>query len=131
MAAIEKAGHPVVTLTLRDTLDLGGEFLRWEVATAIAGAILGIDPFDQPNVQESKDNTKRVLATFMSKGKLPPAESTPASRARSGVKTLLGRAKPGAYFAIMAYTGRTAASEAAISTFPLPAFTRASFATAR
>ena len=115
VAAIEKAGHPVVTLTLRDTLDLGAEFLRWEVATAIAGAILGIDPFDQPNVQESKDNTKRVLATFRSKGKLPPAESTLASRARSGVKTLLGRAKPGAYFAIMAYTGRTAASEAAIA----------------
>ncbi|TMD73577.1 MAG: bifunctional transaldolase/phosoglucose isomerase, partial [Chloroflexi bacterium] len=57
--ALEKAGHPVVTLTLRDKLDLGGEFFRWEVATAIAGAILGIDAFDQPNVQESKDNTKK------------------------------------------------------------------------
>src|SRR5216683_4241483 len=87
VAALEKAGHPVVTLTMRDTLDLGGEFLRWEVATAIAGAILGIDPFDQPNVQESKDNTKRVLATFKSTGKLPAAESTPAAKARSGIKT--------------------------------------------
>jgi transaldolase / glucose-6-phosphate isomerase len=115
VVALETAGHPVVTLTLRDTLDLGGEFLRWEIATAVAGAILGIDPFDQPNVQESKDNTKRVLAQFKSKGKLPPAESTPAARARAGVKTLLGRAKPGAYFAIMAYTGRTAASESAIA----------------
>jgi len=115
VAALEKAGHPVVTLTMRDTLDLGGEFLRWEVATAIAGAILDIDPFDQPNVQESKDNTKRVLAIFKSKGKLPPAESTPATRARSAVKTLLARAKPGAYFAIMAYTTRTPGSEAAIS----------------
>ncbi|HEY8863695.1 MAG TPA: bifunctional transaldolase/phosoglucose isomerase [Candidatus Dormibacteraeota bacterium] len=115
VAALEKAGHPVVTLTLRDTLDLGGEFLRWEVATAIAGAILGIDPFDQPNVQESKDNTKRVLAKFKSTGKLPVAESTPAPRARSGVKALLARAKPGAYFAIMAYTARTPGSEAAIS----------------
>jgi glucose-6-phosphate isomerase/transaldolase/glucose-6-phosphate isomerase len=115
VVALETAGHPVVTLTLRDTLDLGGEFLRWEIATAVAGAILGIDPFDQPNVQESKDNTKRVLATFKSRGKLPPAVSTPAARARAGVKTLLGRAKPGAYFAIMAYTGRTPASESAIS----------------
>jgi len=113
--AIEKAGHPVVTLTMRDTLDLGGEFLRWEVATAIAGAVLGIDPFDQPNVQESKDNTKRVLAMFKSTGKLPTAESTPATRARAGIKTLLGRAKPGAYFAIMAYTARNPGSEAAIS----------------
>jgi transaldolase/glucose-6-phosphate isomerase len=115
VAALEKAGLPVVTLTLRDKLDLGGEFFRWEVATAIAGAVLGIDPFDQPNVQESKDNTKRVLATFKSKGKLPPAQSTPAAKARSGIKALLGRAKPGAYFAIMAYTARTTASQAAIS----------------
>ena len=113
--AIERAGHPVVTLTLRDTLDLGGEFLRWEIATAVAGAVLGIDPFDQPNVQESKDNTKRVLAIFKSKGKLPAAESTPATRARAGIRTLLGRAKPGAYFAIMAYTTRTPGSESAIS----------------
>src|SRR6266849_638982 len=60
--ALEKAGVPVVTLTMRDKLDLGGEFLRWEIATAIAGSILGIDAFDQPNVQESKDNTKKVLA---------------------------------------------------------------------
>jgi transaldolase/glucose-6-phosphate isomerase len=115
VAALEKAGQPVVTLTLRDTLDLGGEFLRWEIATAIAGSVLGIDPFDQPNVQESKDNTKRVLAQFKKAGKLPPAESTPAARARTGVKGLIARAKPGAYFAIMAYTARTATSEAAIS----------------
>jgi transaldolase/glucose-6-phosphate isomerase len=115
VTALEKAGQPVVTLTLRDTLDLGGEFLRWEVATAIAGSILGIDPFDQPNVQESKDNTKRVLAKYKSAGKLPSAESTAAARARTGVKGLIARAKPSAYFAIMAYTARTATSEAAIS----------------
>jgi len=115
VAALEKAGQPVVTLTLRDKLDLGGEFLRWEIATAIAGSVLGIDPFDQPNVQESKDNTKRVLAQFRSKGKLPPADSIAASRARAGVKSLLERKKPGSYFAIMAYTTRTATSEAAIS----------------
>src|SRR6202140_4537159 len=75
--ALERAGQPVVTLTLRDKLDLGGEFLRWEGATAIAGSILGIDAFDQPNVQESKDNTKKVLGKFRSSGKLPPAESVP------------------------------------------------------
>jgi transaldolase / glucose-6-phosphate isomerase len=115
VAALEKAGQPVVTLTLRDKLDLGGEFLRWEIATAIAGSILGIDAFDQPNVQESKDNTKRVLAIYESKRKLPPAESTPASKARAGLKALFAKAKPGAYFATMAYTARTATSEAAIS----------------
>ena len=113
--ALEKDGQPVVTLTMRDKLDLGGEFFRWEVATAIAGAILGIDAFDQPNVQESKDNTKKVLATFKRTGKLPAAESTPASRARPGIASLLGRAKRGAYFAIMAYTARTPRSAAAIA----------------
>src|SRR5438477_6549189 len=113
--ALEKAGQPVVTLTMRDKLDLGGEFLRWEIATAIAGAILRIDAFDQPNVQESKDNTKKVLARFKASGKLPPAESVPASKSKSGLKTLLARAKRGSYFAIMAYTPRSTASESAIA----------------
>ncbi len=113
--ALEQAGHPVVTLTMRDKLDLGGEFLRWEIATAIAGSVLGIDPFDQPNVQESKDNTKKVLAKFRATGKLPAAESAPAAKSRAGLRTLLGRAKRGSYFAIMAYTTRTAASESAIA----------------
>src|SRR5438094_10519265 len=90
--ALEKAGQPVVTLTLRDKLDLGGEFLRWEIATAIAGSVLGIDPFDQPNVQESKDNTKKVLAEFEAKGKLPAAETTPASKSRPGLKSLFTKA---------------------------------------
>ncbi len=113
--ALEKAGHPVITLTLRDKLDLGGEFLRWEIATAIAGSILGIDAFDQPNVQESKDNTKKVLATFKSRGKLPPAETVTTSKAKAGVASLLKQAKRGAYFALMAYTARTPRSEAAIA----------------
>jgi hypothetical protein len=113
--ALEKAGHPVVTLTMRDKLDLGGEFFRWEVATAIAGSILGIDAFDQPNVQESKDNTKKVLAKFKQSGKLPAAESVPAAKARAGIKSLLGQARRGAYFAIMAYTTRTPASDRAIA----------------
>ena len=61
--ALAAAGHPVIRLTLDDPMDLGGELVRWEVATAIAGAVLGIDPFDQPNVEEAKDRTRRVLAT--------------------------------------------------------------------
>src|SRR2546430_8058898 len=113
--ALEKAGHPVITLTMRDKLDLGGEFFRWEVATAIAGAVLGIDAFDQPNLQESQDHTKKVLAIFKSKGKLPAVESVAASKARAGLKALLGKAKRGSYFAILAYTTRTPGSEAAIA----------------
>jgi len=113
--ALERAGQPVVTLTLRDKLDLGGEFFRWEVATAVAGAILGIDAFDQPNVQESKDNTRKVLATFKSRRKLPAAESVTASKAKPALASLLKQARRGAYFAIMAYTARTPGSEAAIA----------------
>lgn len=112
---LERAGHPVVTLTMRDRLDLGGEFLRWEVAIAVAGSVLGIDAFDQPNVQESKDNTRQVLEFFKQKGKLPPAESLPAAKSRAGIGSLVRKAKKGAYFAIMAYTARTPASEAAIA----------------
>jgi hypothetical protein len=66
-------------------------------------------------VQESKDNTKKVLAEFKAKGKLPAATSTPAPKSRPGLKTLLGKSKPGSYFAIMAYATRTPASDAAIA----------------
>ena len=59
--ALADAGHPVIRLTMGDVHDLGAEFLRWELATAVAGWVLGINPFDQPNVEESKANTARVL----------------------------------------------------------------------
>jgi glucose-6-phosphate isomerase/transaldolase/glucose-6-phosphate isomerase len=111
VTALEKAGRPVVTLVLRDKLDLGAEFMRWEVATAVAGAILGIDAFDQPNVQESKDNTKRVLEGFKRSGRLPAAEAVPAAEAEGALRSLLGKGRQGAYLAVMAYTERTAGSE--------------------
>jgi transaldolase / glucose-6-phosphate isomerase len=112
--ALAEAGQPMVTLTLRDGLDLGGEFLRWELATAVAGSLLGIDPFDQPNVQESKDNTKRVLAELASTGHLPEAHAVPAAGAGAAVADLLRHARDGSYLATMAYTARTEASEAAL-----------------
>ena len=68
---LEAAGHPVIRHKLESPLDLGAEFYLWEFATAVAGALLGIDAFDQPNVQESKDNTKRLLAQFDKDGALP------------------------------------------------------------
>jgi transaldolase/glucose-6-phosphate isomerase len=69
--ALEVTGHPVVRRVLHDALDLGEEFYVWEEATAIAGKLLEINPFDQPNVQESKDNTKALLEEFKQQGKLP------------------------------------------------------------
>ncbi len=71
MYALEMAGHPVIRIQLRDPLDVGREFLRWEIATAVAGAALGVNPFDEPNVKESKDNTNAMLKEFQEKGRLP------------------------------------------------------------
>jgi transaldolase/glucose-6-phosphate isomerase len=68
---LEGDGHPVIRHKLESRLELGAEFYLWEFATAVAGALLGIDVFDQPNVQESKDNTKRLLAQFDKDGALP------------------------------------------------------------
>ena len=72
LAALIAAGHPVLRLTLAAPTDLGAEFVRWEVATAAAAAILGVNPFDEPNVAESKANTAVALAAFESRGALPP-----------------------------------------------------------
>jgi hypothetical protein len=70
VGALASEGHPVVTIGLDDAYDLGREFFRWEFAVAVAGQVLGINPFDEPNVQESKDNTNRVLKEFETTGKL-------------------------------------------------------------
>jgi len=73
--ALEAAGQPVVRINIATTLDLGEEFFRWEVATAIAGAILGINPFDQPDVEASKLATKALVAEYEKSGQLPPEKS--------------------------------------------------------
>ncbi|HUF07417.1 MAG TPA: transaldolase, partial [Candidatus Binatia bacterium] len=67
---LERRGHPVQRIVLSDPLDVGAEFVRWEVATAVAGIVFEIDPFDQPNVQESKDATKELLEAYRSDGRL-------------------------------------------------------------
>ena len=86
-----RLGHPVRHLELADPIDVGAEFVRWEVATAAAGIVLGIDPFDQPNVQESKDATRDLLATFRRDGALPqpaPLVSEPGISAGADTETL-------------------------------------------
>ena len=106
------AGHPVVGHEMDGAYALGGEFLRWEIAVATAGYVLGIDPFDQPNVQESKDNTKRLLAGFIASGEL--LEDLPAGDGRqafpvedgelpAALAAFLAQAAPGDYVALQAY----------------------------
>ena len=102
LAALEGAGHPVVHLRLDDRYDLGQEFFRWEFATAVAGAVLGINPFDQPNVAESKANTKAVLA----KRGAPSPAATAAELER-----FLAGIRPGDYLALMAYLPPTAEND--------------------
>ena len=94
---IRSAGQPVVTLEMQDRYDLGAEFFCWEFATAVAGAVLGIHPFNQPDVQRAKDATERVLQEYLTSGQLPKLETT------GELKDLLAEAEPGSYLAIMAY----------------------------
>lgn len=97
---VRDAGHPVVTLEMDDVYDVGAEFFRWEMATAVAGHLLAIQPFDQPNVQQAKDMTNRVLETYVNEGALPGAEE-------GSVHSLLDQAGEGEYLSIMAYVEET------------------------
>jgi len=74
VATLERHGFPVVTIIMDDIYDLGAEYYRWMMATATACAVLGINPFDQPNVQESKDNTKQLIKDYEQKGCLPEVQ---------------------------------------------------------
>jgi transaldolase/glucose-6-phosphate isomerase len=76
MAMLKQAGHPVVEIDIPNEMALGAEFFRWEVATAVAGSILEIHPFNQPNVQESKDFTTQLTSAYEKEGELP--KQTPA-----------------------------------------------------
>ena len=113
--ALQAAGQPVITIRLADRMDLGQEFFRWEIATAVAGSILGINAFDQPNVQENKDNTHRLLDYFSQHHQLsdeaPSLQADPLSLRTSEpdstvdktLKKFFLRARPGDYIALLPY----------------------------
>jgi glucose-6-phosphate isomerase len=109
--ALFAAGHPVIDITLEGGAWVGGEFFRWEFATAIAGIVLGINPFDEPNVTESKENTSRVLAQFETTHALPDVHTLAIAGERSAlVESLrehLGAAEGDAYHAICAFIAPT------------------------
>ncbi len=110
--ALEGAGHPVVTIHLRDLYDLGGQFFLWEMATAVAGYRLGINPFDQPNVEAAKVLARRMVAEYAATGRLPAGESAPATA--EALEEFLAQAQPGDYVALQAYVQPTPATDAAL-----------------
>ena len=137
VSALEQAGHPVVRIALRDPYDLGQEFFRWEVATAVAGAVLGINAFDQPDVEASKVATHKLTAQFEQTGALPPEkaffegngvrlfadEKNRAALERAAGKSLveylrahLARLRAGDYFAVLAYVEMNEAHERELQT---------------
>lgn len=115
--ALERAGQPVIRIEMRDAYDLGAEFFRWEIATAAAGAILGIDPFDQPDVEASKIATRRLTAAYEASGVLPsdrPILVTDEAALSAALRAHLARLVPGDYFALLAYVEMTDAHERAL-----------------
>ena len=126
IAALKAAGHPVITFDLADKYDLAAEFFRWEFATAVAGAHLGIDPFDEPNVKESKDNTQAVLQQYEQTGSLPDEAAAvtdgalrvygdvSGNSASGALAAHLDTANPGDYVALMAYVTPDESNQAAL-----------------
>jgi len=123
ISELTAVGHPVIDIELTEVDSIGQEMYRWELATAAVGALMGINPFDEPNVQESKDRTRQVLAEYVQIGQLP--QFTPdvveeplrfygapgADCAADALGQLFSQAKPGDYVAIMAYLPHSAHTE--------------------
>lgn len=107
LKALADAGHPVVDQVLDDPIGIGEVFFTWEFATAVAGAILGIDAFDQPNVQESKDNTKRLLEEYKASGTMRTDGRQVKPDDADAIGSLLASVKPGDYVAITEYIAET------------------------
>jgi len=134
VAALEKVGHPVVRIAVSDTYSLGQEFFRWEIATAVAGSILGINAFNQPDVEASKIVTKQLTSAYESTGSLPQekpileeagfklftddknaaalSQATGSDRSlKNYLRAHLGRLGVGDYFAVLAYVEMNAEHE--------------------
>ena len=133
VAALEKDGLPVVRISVKNTYNLGQEFFRWEIATAVAGAIIGINAFNQPDVEASKIETRKLTSEYESTGKLPPeapffeaeglkfyadaknvAALSGAATVRDLMKLHLDRINAGDYFGVLAYITMNEGNEGAL-----------------
>ena len=115
-AAVEKlvrAGQPVIQIDVVDSYDLGMEFFRWEFATAVAGSVLEINPFNQPDVEASKVATRKLTTEYEEKGHLPPEDPfiRPDAALPGALRAHLDRVKAGDYVALLAYIPMNARNE--------------------
>ena len=119
LAELAAAGHPVIRIAVGSKIEIGAEFVRWEIATALAGIVLGIEPFDQPNVEEAKINTRAVIAAFED-GKAPDGGAASAvssadeSALGAALKAQLGKLAANGYASIQAYVAQTPARDEAL-----------------
>lgn len=114
VSELEGAGFPVVTLRMHGAYDIGREIFRWEFATAVAGEILGVNPFDQPNVQESKDITAGKLKTYSPEGTTPQGHFLEADDHdfTGQIQGFVSQVKPGDYVAFCAFVSPSTANYA-------------------
>jgi glucose-6-phosphate isomerase len=119
LAELAAAGHPVIRIPVESQIDIGAEFVRWEVATALSGAVLQIDPFDQPNVEEAKTNTRAVIASFEDGSGSEPGEEAQGvadeAALEGALSAALGKLAANGYASIQAYIDQTPARDAALS----------------
>ncbi len=115
--ALTAAGHPLVEMTLRDRYDVGEQIYIWELATAVAGYRLGIQPFNQPNVEAAKVLARRMIATYQEQGALPEAEQAPVTV--DALDDFLAQVQPGDYVSLQAYVQPTEATTAALQALRL------------
>jgi transaldolase/glucose-6-phosphate isomerase len=116
--ALAEAGHPVIAFPFDEPLDLGALFFHWELAVAVAGAVIGVNPFDQPDVQSAKDATVATIEAYARDGAFPAEDSSAASgdEAASALRELLdAKAGTGAYVATMAYLAPDPAVDEALT----------------
>jgi hypothetical protein len=129
--ALAEQGTPVADVRMDGAAGLGAEFVRWELATATAAAVMGINPFDEPNVQQAKDATRALLDSFVHEGRLPAGERdadiddasmTLSTAARGGagarqVETFLGRLGASDYLSVLAYLPESGGLTSVIARF--------------
>lgn len=106
IAKIQNAGHPIIQSPISNLYDVGAEFFRWEIAISVACHLLGINAFDQPDVQDSKLRTIAKIKDFQATGKLAEVDLTDAKDAKKVLNDLLANAKTGSYVSINAYVPR-------------------------